>query len=303
MNLKAQSNSKSGHKNITFDHSRSDYHISVYRNGKFFVMRANTLEEAIVIRDKALEFYEEHSRLPKRSDLGIEKRKKRRLKERVKKVRSVYTCEMCKRKLSYINDQLVKPFKDRGNICGHCKPKTRSDLSLDNRARKLGRLNEKYISFSINRGRAYYQVSLEKYGRSISRSFRNFEDAINYRNQILDFYKEQERLPNDLELETVFNAKIYNRKTSNEPTDSINSATGLKNIAYHEKTDRYYISISRNRAKSTISLKTLEDAKLARQIILNAYEESGVMLKSGEVRAKMKELKENEILRATETIN
>lgn len=303
MNLKAQSNSRSDHKHITYDVSNCAYFISIRRNSKSFVARATTLEKAIVIRDKALKFYEEHGRLPKRSDLGLSRRKNRRLKERVKKIRPVYTCKMCKRELSYIDKKMVEAFKDRDNICGNCKPKTRSDLSLDDDRRKLGRLNEKYISMSTNNHRVYYRVSFSKHRRAISRSFKSLEDAIRYRDQILDFDSKHDRLPNDYELENVFDLKLGSRTRSIDADDSDNSATGLQNISYNSSRNRYHVDITRNLVKTAISLKTLEDAKLARQIILNTYEESGVMLRSGEVRAKMKEIKENEILRATETIN
>lgn len=291
MNLKAQSNSKSGHKNITYDSIRHHYIVSIRRNGKLFVARADALEEAICIRDRALKFYEEHSCLPKKSDLGISRRKNRKFKERVKKIRPVYTCEMCKKEMSYKSDQMIEDFKKRGNLCGHCLPEDRSNLSLDSISGKIGRLNEKYVVDVVTKyGKRYYSVKFGDRRHLISGTFTSLEDAIVFRDQIINFYKEQNRLPNNEELVVIFGARSYSRKHSDRSSTSENSSTGLKNIVYHTKTDRYYVSIIRDRVKTSISFKTLEDAKLARQIILDTYEETGVMLRSGEVRARMREL-------------
>ena len=107
---------------------------------------------------------------------------------------------------------------------------------------------------------------------------------------MLDFYKENDRLPDDSELESIFGIKLSNRQISNKSKSSKNSATGLKNITYHSRQNRYYVTLARDRIKITLSFKALEEAKLARKIIFETYDETGVMLRSGEVRAKMREL-------------
>ena len=304
MNLKAQSNSKSGHKNISYYEEEHSYIVSVYRDGKKFKTRVNTLEEAIQVRDQSLEFYEEHGHLPTRFDLNIENRKYRRLKIREKKVLPVCICEMCKSKMSYVSNSSIEKFKDRGNICGHCQSKDRNRFSLEAQSHKQNRLNEKYISKIVADGcRTYYAVHLDKDRASLCRTFKTLQDAIDYRNQMLDFYKENNRMPNEAELISLFGLRPSNRKISNEPSDSKNSSTGLKNIIFEPTKGRYHVNIIRNRIKCEITFKTLEDAKLARQIILNTFDQTGVMLRSGEVRAKMKELKEHEILKSTETFN
>lgn len=58
MTLKAQSNSKLGHRNISCDAEKHDYIVSIFRNGKYFKANFDTLDEAINVRDRALEFYE-----------------------------------------------------------------------------------------------------------------------------------------------------------------------------------------------------------------------------------------------------
>lgn len=291
MNLKAQSNSKSGHKNIHYDETVHSHVVRIYRNGKLFVAYANNLEEAISVRDKAYEFYEKNSSLPTKSDLGLNRRSRRAFKERVKKIKPRFVCGMCNKTMRYKTRSEIEEFEKRGNICGDCSPKDRYELSLEIRPNRPNRLNEKYISLSIRDTRTYYQVSIDKRRRSINKAFRSLNDAIVFRNQMLDFYKENDRLPNDSELVSIFGIELQNRVISNALKDSDNSATGLKNITYHSTQNLYYVNIARDRVKTALSFKTLEDAKLARQIILETYDKSGVMLRSGEVRAKMREMR------------
>lgn len=289
--MKAQSNSKSGHKNISYNDEKRSYVVSIYRNGKFFVAMSDTLEEAIDIRDKAIKFFEEHSRLPKKSDIGLTRRKNRVFKCREKKIRSSYICEMCGKVMSYSNLAHIKEFKERGNVCGHCLPKDRSAMSLEINENQSNLLNEKYISSRIDKyGHVRYNVVIEKRRHAVARSFTSLDDAIEFRDQIVDFFNERDRLPDDYELTEFFGKKFHNQSISNEPSRSDNSATGLKNIAYNKTRNVYHVSIIRNRTKCFIMCKTLEEAKLARKIILETYDETGVMLRSGEVRAKMKEL-------------
>ena len=289
--MKAQSNSKSGHKNISYNDEKRSYVVSIYRNGKFFVVMSDTLEEAIDIRDKAIKFFEEHSRLPKKSDIGLTRRKNRVFKRREKKIRSSYICEMCGKVMSYSNLAHIKEFKERGNVCGHCLPKDRSAMSLEINENQSNLLNEKYISSRIDKyGHVRYNVVIEKRRRAVARSFTSLEDAVKFRDQIVDFFNAQDRLPDDDELANLFGKRFNKQAFSNEPSESDNSATGLKNIAYNKTRNVYHVSIIRNRIKCFIMCKTLEEAKLARKIILETYDETGVMLRSGEVRAKMKEL-------------
>lgn len=291
MNLKAQSNSKSGHKNIHYDESVHSYVVRIYRNGKLFVTYANNLEEAISVRDKAYEFYEKNGSLPTKSELGLTRRSHRAFKERVKKVMPKCVCKICRKTMSYRLQSKVEAFERRGNVCGNCRSKDRAKLSLEIKPDRPNRLNEKYIFLDIKGTRTYYKVSLSKRRRVINKSFLSLKDAIVFRDQMLDFYKEHNRLPDDSELARIFGMEFYDRPISNALKQSKHSSTGLKNISYHPVQDVYYVNIARDRIKTTVSFKTLEEAKLARQILLNTYEESGVMLSPGEVRAKMREMR------------
>lgn len=164
-------------------------------------------------------------------------------------------------------------------------------MSLEINENQSNLLNEKYISSRIDKyGHVRYNVVIEKRRHAVARSFTSLDDAIEFRDQIVDFFNERDRLPDDYELTEFFGKKFHNQSISNEPSRSDNSATGLKNIAYNKTRNVYHVSIIRNRIKCFIMCKTLEEAKLARRIILETFDKTGVMLRSGEVRAKMKEL-------------
>ena len=64
--MKAQSNSKSGYRNIFYNDAKRFYTVHICRNGRRFIVYTDTKEEAIEVRDKALTFYEEHGQLPKK---------------------------------------------------------------------------------------------------------------------------------------------------------------------------------------------------------------------------------------------
>ena len=54
--------------NITFNRSFDRYQIQLTRNRAKFSEISHSLEEAIAIRDEALKFYEDHCRLPSKTE-------------------------------------------------------------------------------------------------------------------------------------------------------------------------------------------------------------------------------------------
>lgn len=60
--------SNTGLMNITFNRSFDRYQIQLTRNRTKFSEISHSLEEAIAIRDEALKFYEDHGRLPSKSE-------------------------------------------------------------------------------------------------------------------------------------------------------------------------------------------------------------------------------------------
>lgn len=66
--VQKHANSNTGQLHITFNRSFDRYQIQLTRNRAKFSEISHSLEEAIAIRDEALKFYEEHGRLPSKSE-------------------------------------------------------------------------------------------------------------------------------------------------------------------------------------------------------------------------------------------
>lgn len=62
-------NRTTGIKNVSFDKNASKYHVSIRRKMKRLDVYANTLEEAIAIKERILDFYKDHDRLPTRDEV------------------------------------------------------------------------------------------------------------------------------------------------------------------------------------------------------------------------------------------
>lgn len=62
--VEANKNNQLGIKNISYSQTYHRYCIDIVRNGKRFRAYAETLDEAILIKEKALAFFKEHSHLP-----------------------------------------------------------------------------------------------------------------------------------------------------------------------------------------------------------------------------------------------
>ena len=67
--VESNKNNSIGVKNISYNRHRQRYHVEVCRNGERFRALALTLEEAIRIKEAALEFYKLHGRVP--DDCGL----------------------------------------------------------------------------------------------------------------------------------------------------------------------------------------------------------------------------------------
>ena len=55
--------SKTAHTNVIYREKTNDYLVSILRQGQGFYRAFNTIEEAIEIRDKVLDFYRKYSHL------------------------------------------------------------------------------------------------------------------------------------------------------------------------------------------------------------------------------------------------
>ena len=68
--VESNKNNSIGVKNISYNRRRHRYHVEVCRNGERFRALALTLEEAIRIKESALEFYKMHGHVPDAYELN-----------------------------------------------------------------------------------------------------------------------------------------------------------------------------------------------------------------------------------------
>ena len=205
--------SNSGHKHVYSREKTDDYAVSITRKRDRFFRAFNTLEEAINVRDRVLQFYEEFSRIPSVKELGLKRRENR--------------------------------------------------LQTDSR-------NERHISLDETCGKRQYRVMIVKDRLSFVKNFSTLEEAIKTRDEVLNFFKEFDRLPNREEQETLFDVKFKDLKNLSDKKHS-RSNTSMMNITFDKSFDRYAIQITRRGMKFYAVSQTLEEAVKLRDEVLEFY--------------------------------
>ena len=205
--------SNSGHKYVYSREKTDDYSVSITRKRDRFFRAFNTIEEAINVRDKALQFYDKFGRLPSVKELGLKRREHR--------------------------------------------------LQTDSR-------NERHISLDETCGKRPYRVLIVKNRVSFVKNFSTLEEAIKTRDEVLDFFKEFDRLPNREEQETLFGVKFKDLKNLSDKKDS-RSNTSKKNITFDKSFNRYAIQITRKGMKFYAVNQSLEEAIKLRDEVLEFY--------------------------------
>ena len=294
----AQANSKSGHKNISYQRQRDAYVINVMRKGYIFVTLCKSVEEAIDVRDLVYEFFYKNDRLPSIEEMGLKNGSvlKAKIKSKHNDRESNYTCKICNRRFHYNDERLngknsASAFKERGNICGHCARQTNAPLS---KARSDNQSKHKYISCFDRLGRTYYRVKIKKNRSIMNRSFNNLDQAIRFRNKAVEFYNNNGRLPTHEEQNIIFPGRLtYKKNTTYKDNSkkSKHSSTGLKHISYDKLKDRYITTVVRDDHTAIATFKDLDDAIAARDIILAEYDKTGSLPSRGEILAKLDKLK------------
>ena len=294
----AQANSKSGHKNISYQRQRDAYVVNVMRKGYIFVTLCKSVEEAIDIRDLVYEFFYKNDRLPSIEEMGLKNGSvlKAKIKSKRNDRESNYTCKICNRRFHYYEERLngknsASNFKERGDICGFCEFSINPTISTEISEHQRGRLNEKYVSvYTRPSGRSYYSVRIIKNHRQLSRSFLDLNDAIAFRDIVVEFYNTNGRLPSKDEQDILFpkcpTSKIVRDKTSNNSKRD-GSSTGLDNISRRKDDGRYNVRVIRDNVSVVVTFKTLEEAITARELILEIYRKTGSLPSRGEVIANL----------------
>ena len=221
-----------GHKNITYREDLDDYFVQLFRDRKKFSQAFNTLEEAIDVRDKAIQFYEEFSRLPSSKELGLRRREHRR---------------------------------------------------------KDNRLNERYISIEKKNRTRPYQLCVIKHGAYFSKNFATLEEAIEIRAKLLQFFKENDRLPSRKEQEELFGLKFKPRIRKHHRKHTYSrSNTGMLHITFNKSYDRYQIQVVRQQQRFSAISHSLEEAIAIRDNVLKFYDEYSRLPTKSEYHASLK---------------
>ena len=295
----AQANSKSGHKNISYQRQRDAYVVNAMRKGYIFVTLCKSVEEAIDVRDLVYEFFYKNDRLPSIEEMGLKNGSvlKAKIKSKRNDRESNYTCKICNRRFHYKDKRLegkksASDFKERGNICGYCARQT--NVSLSN-VRSDNRSKHKYITArGIDSGRVYYAVKITRHHNHVCRTFKHLNDAIDFRDKLIDFYNSNKRLPSNDELNIRFpEAQITRACTAkyDNSKKSKHSSTGLKHISYDKSKDRYIKTVVRDNRTAIATFKDLDDAIAARDIILDKYDKTNKLPSRGEILANLDKLK------------
>ena len=250
-------------KNISWNKKRQAYIVYVRRFNQVFYKLAYSLEDAIALRDKVLEFFEVHERKPSSEELGLERKKtvypKRAEKPSVK-------CEMCEREIKYHKDQHRELFHDRGNLCCYCYRISESDREVLNDLDSM-----KHIS--LEKSTNLYIVQIRRFNQIFYHRTETLEEAKHLRNQLIAFYVQNNRLPDAEEKSLLLgiDSKVKSEFVS-EPRSNVEE----KHI-YLQKNGYYSVNISRNCRCYRSATRSLERAIELRDHALEYFDRFGVL--------------------------
>lgn len=303
----AQTNSKSGHKNITYVDRIKAYEVRIVRDGKIFHALTNSLEEAIEIRDKVYNFFEESKRLPSKEEMNITRRSNRSMKVEKTYEKVSRTCESCGRQLKCqiykSGRKIAEAFEARGNICGYCEMSKDDFISSDDdRYMKRNKSGERYISLLEHKnGKVSYVVKIFINNHNVTKSFKTMTEAVEFRDEMLEFIETYNRMPTEEEKFAEFKIQTCGRKklaTSESLKDD-----DTKYISYVETKNRYHVKLSRQNRTFQFYCKTLEDAINVRRLVLEMYETNGILPTSTEFRSRVSALSQTSSLDSISFLN
>ena len=215
-----------GHKNITYREKLNDYFVQLLRNRKQFNQAFNTLEEAIEVRDKAIQFYEEFLRLPSAKELGLRRREHRRksnrLNERyisIEKKNRTRPYQLCVIKHGAyfsknfatleeaieIRARLLQFFKEYDRLPSRKEQEELFGLKFKPRTHKhhrkhtYSKSNTGQLHITFNKPYDRYQIQIVRQQQRFSAVSRSLEEAIAIRDEALKFYEDHGRLPSKSE--------------------------------------------------------------------------------------------------------
>lgn len=148
-------------------------------------------------------------------------------------------------------------------------------------------IGERYISLDRNCGKRPYRLAITKNGTYLVRFLATLEEAVETRDEVLQFFKEHDRLPNRKEQEALFGIKFKHR-TKHDTRDHSKSNTRMMNVYFNRSTNHYMIQLTRRQQKFSASSRSLEEAILIRDEVLKFYEDHGRLPSTAECFASIK---------------
>lgn len=285
----AQTNSKSGHRNISYSEQKRSFVCIIMRDGKMFNAHFDTLEEAIEIRDKVYDFFEENKRLPSKDELNLKRRAKRSMKVKKTYEKVSRTCKSCGRQFAIKNDstglKIIEEFERRGNVCGYCHA-SKSDFvfSDDERYMTRNKSGERYIRLLEHKnGKISYVVNIVINNHNVSKRFKTMSEAVEFRDKMVNFIETYNRMPT--EEEKIVEFKIQKSGRKKLATSETLKDIDMKCISRAKDKNRYHVSVSRRNRTFQVYCKTLEEAVKARRLALEMYETHGVLPTINEFRS------------------
>ena len=250
-------------KNISWNEKRKGYIVYIHRFNQVFYKLVYSLEDAIELREKVLEFFKVHKRKPSSEELGLE-RKKPVFAKRAEKMS--LQCEICKNEIDYHTQKSRDLFIKRENLCGYChRIKKSNEEVLENPD------SMKHITFDEHSNR--YIVQIKRFNTAFYHRTENLEDAKSLRNEVIHFYVENNRLPDAEEKNLILN--IRPRVKHNFTTES-RSNTNEKHISRQED-GVYVVMIFRNCRFFRSIAQTLDRAIEIRDHALEYFDRFGVL--------------------------
>lgn len=250
-------------KNISWNEKRKGYIVYIRRFGQSFYKLAYSLEEAIDLRDKVLEFFKVHKRKPSSEELGLE-RKKPVFVKRVEK--QILKCKMCGNESDYHNRKNRDLFIKRNHTCGYCHRIEKSNLEVLENPDSM-----KHIT--AEKSPSQYVIQIRRFNNTFSHRTENLEEAKLLRNEVINFYIENNRLPDSEEKALLLSIEP---RVKQRYVSEARSNTKEKHISRTEE-GFYTVAISRNCRFYRTVCKTLDHAIELRDRALEYFDIFGVL--------------------------
>ncbi len=248
-------------KNIFWHEKRQAYIVHIQRYGESFYKAVYSLDDAIILRDRVIEFFKKHRRKPSSKELNID-RKKMRVE---RKESQIFKCQMCNSEISYDRSKPRKLFLERNCICGHCYRLSQSDLEI-----LEDQSSEKHITFEKSSG--LYIVQIKRFNQVFYHRAETLEGAKSLRNKVIAFYIKYNRLPDSDEKTLLLDIKP---KRKHEFVSNARSNTNEKHIS--RRGSRYSVVISRDCKFFRSAAESLEQAIEIRDRALEYFDHFGVL--------------------------